>query len=325
MLLLMPYYSSGPIGDKAAADAAAALRQAEQDLQQVMSQLASAGQNPEDLRKLLEEARRRLEEAQQRIAELKRDNDALNAQAQRLDAENQDLRKKNTELAVEQRKVRVTGQMLNWDCPDVRLEFGLLQKDAFITLKDGRRQTFVLNHQPSLGSLNTFTDDDMVARGNRGGELGRGMRFNQSAFFYAAEPGTYYLVLASRSKATKQIDGLESRVLKQPRTSCRALMAVYFYAPAKDAYYTFFERELTVSNNDYALLPAQLVVDGDDVSWLDPAPEARAWLQDQIAHAEKDETRGVDGLTSDERRQRALEQIERLRRDGERGQAAPKQ
>jgi len=83
MLLLMPYYSSGPIGQQAVSDLAKKVDQIDQKIKDVIDKLTKA--SPEDLRKQLEEALKLLDEARKLIAELKRANDALQAQVKRLE------------------------------------------------------------------------------------------------------------------------------------------------------------------------------------------------------------------------------------------------
>jgi hypothetical protein len=90
MLLLMPYYSSSPMGQQTADDLATKVDQVKKNVQTVRDQLTGASN--EDLRRLLEEALAQLDEARKLINELKRMNDALNAQVHRLEDENAALK-----------------------------------------------------------------------------------------------------------------------------------------------------------------------------------------------------------------------------------------
>jgi len=86
MLLLMPYYRSGPIGQKEADDLAKKTDEVRNSLSVILERLTNA--SVEDLRALLEEMRAQLEEARKLIAKLKHLIDQLNAQVARLEEEN---------------------------------------------------------------------------------------------------------------------------------------------------------------------------------------------------------------------------------------------
>lgn len=90
MLLLMPYYSSSPMGQDTANDLAGKIEKVKKDVQEVRERLQGASN--EDLRKLLADALAQLDEARKLIDELKRMNDALNAQVKRLEGENDSLK-----------------------------------------------------------------------------------------------------------------------------------------------------------------------------------------------------------------------------------------
>lgn len=290
MLLLMPYYSSGSLGDKSAADAAKALAEAQNQLKAAMEQLAN--RSPEDLAKLLEETRWRLEEAQRFIAQLKRDNDALNAQARRLDADNSELRDKLAKFEADAKKILVNGYLINWDCTGVRIELAIMAKDEYIKeTKDHPKLIYLLNHDRMSieGETYTITDDEIIAKRPDLSAVarGHGYRFDQSNFNYAAAPGTYYLVLATKSKSVKKIDGWDGRALTRVASDCRVLLGLNYYVPG-DNYYSYWVRDITISNSDYAVMPAQLSVTAKDIDWQTPSAEAIAWLHDQIDHAEKE-------------------------------------
>ena len=78
MLLLIPYYKSGPIAQKPIDDLAKKVEEVDKNIKNVVDKLATA--SAEDLRKLLDEARKDLDDARKLIAELKRAVDQLNAQ-----------------------------------------------------------------------------------------------------------------------------------------------------------------------------------------------------------------------------------------------------
>jgi hypothetical protein len=290
MLLLMPYYSSGSLGDKAAAEAAQQLKEAQQKLQALAQQLS--GRSPDEIAKMLQDALDRLAKAETAIAQLKRDNDALNAQARRLDSQNAELRDELARADAERKKVRLSGLLINSDCADVRLEFGVMAKSEYFETADKRHLTNLLNHVLTLGTNVTSTADEAVASNPSQAAVprGHGMRFDHSIFQYDAPPGDYYLVVASTAKPVTKIDDLDSHVLKHVPTACHALLNFTYAVPTKNILSSFWIREIALSQDDYAVMPAELTVGEDKVSWFNPSAEALAWLRDQIAHAEKEET-----------------------------------
>ncbi len=157
MLLLMPYYSSGSLGDKSAAEAANELKEAQQKLQTLSQQLS--GRNPQEIAKALQDALDRLARAETAIAQLKRDNDALNAQARRLDSQNAELRDELAKADAEWKKVRLSGLLINSECTDVRLEYGVMTKSEYFETAGKRRLTNLLNHLLTLGTNVTSTAD----------------------------------------------------------------------------------------------------------------------------------------------------------------------
>jgi hypothetical protein len=144
MLLLMPYYTSEPLS-KSASDLQKALAEAEAQLIILIERLKKAERDPSELLRALEDLRRQLEEARRLVALLRRDNDALNAQVRRLEAREAELRRRVERLEAENRELRrrldqqekivVSGQLVNWNCPDSRLEIGLWFADAKVYTK----------------------------------------------------------------------------------------------------------------------------------------------------------------------------------------------
>ena len=79
MLLLMPYYSSGPVGEQNAAQLAQTITAAQKELDLAVQKLAQGKADPNEIAKLLDEALRRLREAQELMARLKRQRRAQRA------------------------------------------------------------------------------------------------------------------------------------------------------------------------------------------------------------------------------------------------------
>lgn len=289
MLLLIPYYSSGSLGDQAAADVAKQLAEAEQQLKALSSKLN--GMNPQAIAQALQQAQQHLAEANRNLSALKRANDALNAQAQRLDSENTGLRDQVGKLAAEQNKIRVDGMLTSWDCNDARIVYGIIQPEQFIQVGKDGKLNYVLNHQLSLGSQITTTDDDilrMFPTARSLFERGHGQRFDSSAFRYDADTGDYYVVVATTAKEATTIDGMEgSHVLKHVAADCHALIGLRYYVPSKKSYEQIRVHEMTIPKNAYAIMPFMLRVDGEKVSYLPSDKRGLDWLQDQVAHAQK--------------------------------------
>lgn len=292
MLLLMPYYSSGSLGDKSAAEATKQLAEAQQKLQALSQQLL--GRSPEEMANTLQEALERLQQAQTAIAQLKRDNDALNAQAQRLDSQNAQLLDQVAKAEAEQKKIRLNGLLINSDCTNVRLQFGVMSKDEYLETADKRHLTDLLNHTLTLGTALTFTAEDAIAVNPEQASMprGHGMQFDHSTFQYDAQPGDYYLVVASTAKAASKIDGLDGHVLAHIPATCHALLSFTYYVPTKDTLTSYFIREITLTKDDYAIMLGKLTVAEDKVDWFDPSADLLAWLHDQITQAQKEDAPG---------------------------------
>ncbi len=208
MLLLMPYYSSGSLGDKSAAEAAKQLAEAQARLKAISEQMS--GRTPDEIAQALRDALERLAQAETAVGQLKRDNDALNAQARRLDSANSELRDQLAKAETEQNKIRLHGFLVNSDCANVRLEYGLMSKGEYFETADKRQIHNLLNHSLSLGATLSFIEEEALAA--NGGlpavARGHGMRFDHSTFQYDAPPGDYYLVIASKAKSATKIDDL---------------------------------------------------------------------------------------------------------------------
>jgi hypothetical protein len=325
MLLLMPYYSSGPVGEKNAADLAKAVAEAEATVR-ALSERLSQVRDPAELAKLLEEARRKLEEAQRLITLLKRDNDALNSQAQRLrdqvaalEAGAEQLQAVNADLQRQLHGAALVGQITNWDCLDVRMEVGLLSLATVFTKKQGDQAKYVLSQISSLGDTVTVTEDEIVAEmpEQRSNPPGRGARFNQSTFRYSGRPGSYFIVVVNRSKTAKKIDGYDVYPLKRASKDCRVMLSTMYYLPKTKSYGSYFVREATIAKTEYATIVRQVLVKEDAVDTQQISAEAVAWLKDQVDRAEKEITPEPEASTprpaADKERQRERQQqLERM-------------
>jgi hypothetical protein len=306
MLLLMPHYKSGPLGEKNAAELAQAVAEADAKLKALAEQLAQASRSPVEFAQLLEETRKQLADAQRLTRMLRSDNEALNSQIQRLEKQEDELKrrlaeidsdnKKLAEKLAAHRKIAVAGQLLNADCFDVQLDLGLLARDAYVSLKDGKRTTHVLNYGPSFGQTMTTRLDQarIAALQQSGGELPSGVRFNQSTFYYNdVDPRTYFVVLVSRAKTAKSRDGTNIRPLKRTPADCRTLLMLQYFIPQSNSYHHYFIEEVALPKSEYAMVPFELAITDDGVTRRAASPETVAWLRDQIDGAEKEDGDGA--------------------------------
>jgi hypothetical protein len=89
MLLLMPYYSSGPLGGTTIGDLNDEIDALDKQIQTFSADVAK--KKPDELKKTIDELLARLKKARELIDLLKRQTDALNAQVARLEDLNKDL------------------------------------------------------------------------------------------------------------------------------------------------------------------------------------------------------------------------------------------
>ena len=340
MLLLMPYYQSGPVGEKNAEDLAKKLEETQSQLSTILKELGQYTEDPRELRRLLEEARRRLTEAQALVARLKRDNDALNSQVRRLEGRLDDVRHQLAQAQEELRKrqaLLVSVQLINTDCPDVRLGAALLTKDAYVSLQgeaktdnDSKTEVrgnktnnsasktpeqqkeraeakrsepvklkYILNHAHlSLGNEVVVTDDEIVSKvydGKQNVRPGQGRRFNSSATTYglANESDPTMIVVTSRSKRYEKFkNGDGGYALQKTSRPCHALISAQTFDPIKSWFHSFYPFDYVIPAKTYALVLYDMKVIKDKegnrlLEQTEPSTELKAWLADQIAHAEK--------------------------------------
>lgn len=304
MLLLMPYYSSGPIGQQSAADLARQLEEARRQLADIRNNAGKFSEDPSELRKLLENVTKHLEDATRTMSLLKRDNDALNsqvarleAQAKQLEAQVEQLRAQAGQLAAERSRLEdeldarmrpvLSGQLTNSDCLDVRYEFGVVEKSMKLTVGDPASESY-LNYNWIFGDASVLTDDIILRNYEEAAKTGpgHGMRFNHSAFRASLVPGTWAIVLVSKSKTSSTQHGQEFRPLKKPASDCRVLLDLTYFFPRRtgsSAFVSLPTRELILSK-DYAMFVyAVLTVSADDkLEFLDTTTEHANWVFDQL-------------------------------------------
>ncbi len=85
MLLLIPYYKSGPLGQKTVDDVTKKIEGIDASIKNVVAKMTPG--SSDEVRKPLNDAVKQLEETRPAMAQMKRSVDQLNAQVQRLDEE----------------------------------------------------------------------------------------------------------------------------------------------------------------------------------------------------------------------------------------------
>jgi len=311
MLLLMPYYSSGPIGQKAAEDLAKKVQEVDKNIKAAMQELATA--SAEDLRKKLEEALKQLEEARKLLVEVQRANDALNAQVARLEEDKKQLaaqaaqlqqrvdalaarvnplEKENAELRkrlANDLAPEINGLLVNSDCHDVGFMLGLWSDDSYRKLPNNGQSKYVLN-LPSLGTATTYSDADVIKANPINGAVppGRGARFNSATFnFHGAPNGTYAVVATARSTSPPGKDGLYQ--LKKPAADCTLYVTTQVLTKERGVIGGNFYHEIRFAKNNYAIVLWDILLSDKGADSVDASPQIAAWLNDQIEHADKEQ------------------------------------
>lgn len=297
MLLLMPYYSSGPVGEQNAAQLAQTITQAQKELDLAVQKLAQAKPDPNEIAKLLDEAMKRLREAQELMARLKRDNDALNGQVKRLEEnlaeakkENEDLEKQLADMST----LTMQAQLLSWDCPEVRMELSLLPRQDSYATKKGDKIRNVLNvSTPSVGDLVTVTDDDALAafKDEKSLAPGHGHRFNQSTANSRISKGqNYVMAILLRDKTPRKIDGVDGYALKRLNKDCHAIVSTQYLKPDKEFQLTgFYAAEWQMAAASYGRVLRDVRDKGGDIELNEPSPETAAWFKALVDSATKEQ------------------------------------
>lgn len=303
MLLLLPYYSSGPVGQKAAEDLAAQVEQIQKDIQNVIDSLKTA--SPDDLRQKLEQALRELEEAQKLIAELKRDNDALNAQVKRLEddkatltAQMQQLQQQlasvqqerdalKNQVAQLQKQVQdlqqdldnasqgvLMGQVTNLSCPaDIYLVLGAFPVDGPVIGPDHVAVKYPLDMFYSLGNV------DYGA-----GKLGKE---TSVMAFPGFSVGTYVIIVQARSttRVAKRPVG-DIHILQKPATACTGQLMLEML-PKQGGVSVIDVVAVSIDPGNYVSVVGDLVATDKSVTLNGASAVSLNWVRDQLAHAEK--------------------------------------
>jgi Skp family chaperone for outer membrane proteins len=288
MLLLMPYYSSGPVGEKTAAELAEELKEAQKKLNNAIENLKRGEITPEELerlKRLLEDTQRRLQQAQTLADRLKRENDQLNSQVARLENELQDSKQK---LAQEQKKNEelrnelallsnpvLSVHVVNSDCLDVVLD---------VVMWDRTRDTIeFIKRKPVKYSLNywspgqSFTNRSLLAK-----ETVTGFRS-----IVSSRPRIVFLVARDRAYANPKIDGEDSFLLKKTRKVCHITINSEKFIPETGKYEELGTVDSTIAASTYGKVLWGAKVVKDDIVLTDPTKEDVDWLQEQVAKAKK--------------------------------------
>lgn len=299
MLLLMPYYSSGPIGTQAATDLAKKIDQVDQKIKDVISKLSNAA--PEDLRKQLEDALKLLEEARKLIAELKRANDALQAQVKRLEesvaallaqvtslqAQVRTLQQENAALQTQLAKIReeletaqralaqyrgnrIWATVAGFDCKDI-IALELYSQTAQVRGSDGKPSRFLLN-------FNGLTNEQ-ISSSNFSMVMGGGLTV-----------GNYAVVLRILNvnvKAEPLSDGNVGIKLKRASADCNGVVGLYVDGKGENKWNTAGTVEIKKGNTSLLVYVVTLAEDGFRQPNKETQDQMFQWWWDHNTNAEK--------------------------------------
>lgn len=297
MVLLMPYYSSGPIGEQNAADLAKTIADAQKQLDLAVQKLSQAKPSPDEIAKLLDEALRRLREAQELMARLKRDNDALNSQVRRLEDELKEANAENEQLEkelAEQQQVIFSAEAINWDCLDVRVDLALLpRQDVYsITTSDNRKVNInqILNFsRPTTGGISTITDEQVreAIKDSEKEAPGVGVRFNTARVYSRLNKGDIYmLAVLFRDKKVTKVEGYEGYALRDPGKACKAIVSRQYIDPKTKDLVGYYTNVWTL--DAYGAVAYEVTWRGEDVLTVSAlSAETKKWWDDQLKRAVK--------------------------------------
>jgi hypothetical protein len=298
MLLLMPYYSSGPVGEQNAAQLAQTISEAQKELDLAVQKLAQAKPDPDEIAKLLDEALRRLREAQALMARLKRDNDALNGQVKRLEENLAEAKKENEQLEkelAEQKQIIFTAQLINWDCLDVRIDLTLLPRQDQYSTGDGANKTIIkqpLNIEtPTTGNMFTVIDDEVMAKfpDSKSEAPGEGSRFNTSSVYARLNDSDLnLLVILLRDKKASKIEGRDGYALKKPSKNCNAVVVIQYIDPNSKKLVGYFTYKWQAAADSYGRILYEVSSKGSDVTLKSALSDTtNKWWKDQIDRSAK--------------------------------------
>jgi hypothetical protein len=298
MVVFMPYYSSGPLGQQTAAGIEQSMTESQQDLTDAMKKLVEH-KDPDEIAKLLEQVRRKLEWARQQIAQLRRANDQLNAQAERYRAENEQLRKKAEQLeqALKSDTHFLGGTLVNWDCLDVTFDFGALTVDTTWGGDKNIRHGF--NGGTTIG-VSDSNDDTSLNAASRATAPGEGSHFNNALFFTAVYPKTRYMIVVAKKRLGQgeKIGPFQSaKPLSRSKQDCTVYLTLQRTTVTYDekrkeiapkSTYADISRKFVIPKDLYAALLFDMEVNEQGgLSIKAVTDQENNWLADQIAHAVK--------------------------------------
>lgn len=286
MLLLMPYYKSGPVGEKTAAELAKELNEAQKQLKHAIDNMKTSNIDPRELERLkllLEEAQRRLQQAQMLADRLKRENDQLNSQVSRLESE---LNESKRKLAEEKKKNDqlenqlaqlidpvLSMRLINSDCLDVVMDVALWnRKRDKIEYINGPSVKYTLNYYSPGYS---FINRRLLPQQNVTG-------FRTNVY---KTPNVVILVV--RDKKSMKIDGQDGYLLKKTSKACNVTIDIDTFIPKNGDYSPWGTTNMTIPRATYAKVLWGAKAVKDKIVLTDPTAEDKAWLQQEVAKAKK--------------------------------------
>jgi hypothetical protein len=287
MLLLMPYYKSGPVGEKTAAELAKELNQAQEELKKAIDNMKKSDIDPQELeriKRLLEETQRRLQMAQTLADRLKRENDQLNSQVSRLESELQESKQK---LAKEEQKNKLLENKLaklsnpqlnvhlsNSDCHDVVMDVALWNRT--------RNQIRFVNDTPPINYTFNYASPGY-------GYMSRNVLSREviTAFRASVVPTPQVVILIVRDKNLQKINGENGYLLRKTSKACNITITRESFFPESSDYYPWGTIDMKIAPSTYAQVLWEAKLVKDKISLSEPTAEDKAWVQEQIAKAKK--------------------------------------
>jgi len=235
------------------------------------AQIAALQKDIQSLTAQIAKLQKEIQPLRDQVAALQKENETLRKEVDPLKQENQELKEEINQLNGNV----IVGEATSPNCQGVKFAIGLGADGMYSTLPDKSKSNYVLDYTNSLG--------DSIA------ESILGNLYLSNLLYRGASPGTYYLMIVSRSPAEiTQEAKSQNKIapLKQPSAACSGFINIT--AKLRNGLYSnFYANSFTLQQNKYAWILADIVVTDSDVKALAPSPQGAAWLKDQLDHAEK--------------------------------------
>lgn len=312
MLLLMPYYSSGPVGREESEKLAKNVEDADKRIRDVLAKLTTAG--PEELRTDLESTLQELKEPQALAAELKQSLDKLSAQVQRLEDQNAalteqvkqpnkerdalkaqvaELEEKTKPVDDQQKETGITllVSVLAPNCPDVRIGGAIVQvgrENAYVMGEEKKPVPSDLVLTGGLlshgGDINLYDERNRIALPEKGPFVGFG--FTNSSHALLAHTrltgGTHAVIIFKMDRqAAWNALGISRPLLRSSATPCD--LEIFASTLARSVAFSDSARTVRMKAEAIGGLLLMVVVDEKGVRYRAPNEKEQQWFDDLFA------------------------------------------